>query len=562
MVDGANMSQDILKVAGRGAEILSCSLLNKGTAFSQEERDQLGLNGLLPPQISSIEQQIERIWVNFSQKRSPIEKYECLIRLMTRNELLFYQFIARYPVEVLPIIYTPTVGDAAMQYSRIYFHQRGLYLSYPHMDKIEEAFLNYRLDDVEVVVVTDGERILGLGDLGIGGMTIPIGKLSLYTLFAGIHPAKTLPIILDVGTNNQELLKDELYLGWRHNRIQGVEYDKFIEKFVKALKKRYPNVLLQWEDFGRNNARRLLDHYREKTLSFNDDIQGTAAVTLAALLTASKVAGESLRNAKVAILGGGSAGTGIADMIVNAMVEEGLSLDEARSRIYIVDIEGLIHFGTREIHEPQKIYVQSQENLKNWKIHTSQITLFDVIANAKPNILIGVSAQGGAFNRDVILEMSRHTKRPIIFPLSNPTTKAECTPDEAIEWTDGRAILATGSPFPPVIYNGKMVHITQCNNVYIFPGLGLGALVSKANRVTDGMLLAAARELASHAPAFTDPEGTLFPRIEDVRAVSKKIAFAVAQKACAEGVGSCPKDLEKEIESKIWTPHYPKYVPI
>ncbi len=559
MDDEENMEEKPIRIHKRGSALLNSSLLNKGTAFTQEERDLFGLNGLLPPCISTIEQQIERTYRTFSQKRTPLEKYECLISLMSRNELLFYQFIAKFPAEVLPIIYTPTVGDAALQYSRIYFHQRGLYLSYSLKDRLEEVFSNYAIDDVEVVVVTDGERILGLGDLGIGGMTIPIGKLSLYTLFAGIHPSRTLPILLDVGTNNPDLLNEKLYLGWRHERIHGEKYDAFVDAFIKALKKRYPKVLLQWEDFGKGNARRFLERYREEILSFNDDIQGTAAVVLAALLTATQVTKRELKNERIAILGGGSAGTGIADMIVSAMVDEGLSIEEARGRIYLIDVDGLIHFGSKNLNDNQKIYMQPQSRIKDWKV-SSHISLFDVMANAKPSILIGVCAQGGAFTQDVIQEMYRYTKRPIIFPLSNPTTKAECTPDEAIQWTEGKAIIATGSPFPPVVFRGHTYPITQCNNVYIFPGLGLGSLAAKAMHITEGMLLTAARELVKYSPALKNPHALLFPKIEDVRKISRKIAYAVAKKACDEGVGKCLlKDLEKEISERIWEPRYPKY---
>lgn len=545
---------EVVRTDKRGAEILNNALLNKGTAFTQEERDHLGLNGLLPPFISTVEQQITRTLRQLHQKKTPLEKYECLINLLNRNELLFYQLVARYPVEMLPLIYTPTVGDAALEYSRIYIPQRGLYLSYLLKDRIEEAFANYHIDEVDVVVVTDGERILGLGDLGVGGMAIPIGKTSLYTVLAGIHPSRILPIILDVGTNNAELLKDELYLGWRHARIEGAEYDAFIDQFVQALKKKYPKVLLQWEDFGRNNARRLLDRYRDKILSFNDDIQGTAAVVLGGLFAAHQATGRKLKNERIAILGGGSAGTGIADMIVDAMVAEGLSIDEARKRIYIIDIEGLIHFGTKQIFEPQKPYIHSQESLKNWKTHTSRITLLDVVVNAKPSILIGVSAQAGAFTKEIVEQMQKNSAKPIIFPLSNPTTKAECTPDEIIQWTKGDAIVATGSPFPPVIYQGKTFRISQCNNVYIFPGMGLGALASKAHKITDAMFVAAAKALASHAPILKDPTAPLFPKIEDVRAVSQAIALAVAEKAAPSA-----KNLAQAIADRVWEPRYPIY---
>lgn len=556
------MRQELIKVGKRGSAILNSSLLNKGTAFTQEERDALGLNGLLPPRISTVEDQIKRSYINFSQKRTPLEKYENLVGLMSRNELLFYQFISRYPAEMLPIIYTPTVGDAAIHYSRGYFHQRGLYLSYPLKDKLEEIIGNYSINEVDVIVVTDGERILGLGDQGIGGMTIPIGKLSLYTLFGGIHPARTLPIILDVGTNNEQCLNDELYLGWQHKRLSGSEYDAFIDRFVKAIHKRYPKVLLQWEDFGKNNARPLMKRYRHQILSFNDDIQGTAAVTLAALLAAVKVKKQSLKDQRVVILGGGSAGLGIADMIVNAMVDEKLTREEACQHIFIIDIDGLIDFGSKNVDEAQKPYLKSRDEVKDWKVNSDRISFFDVVANAHPTILIGVCAQGGAFTKEIIQEISKHVDRPIIFPLSNPTSKAECTPAEVIEWTQAKAIIATGSPFSPVEYEKKTYTIGQCNNVYIFPGVGLGAIGAQATEVTDEMFLEAARTLASFSPALKNPTASLFPPIEEVRMVSRHIATAVAKKACEENVAKISLDeIEKGIEAHIWEPHYPKYIP-
>lgn len=562
MRDEKVMQPETVKIPYRGAEILNRSLLNKGTAFTQEERDQLGLNGLLPPNISTLEDQIRRSYQNFSSLKNPLDKYANLVSLLSRNELLFYQFVSRYAAEMLPIIYTPTVGDAAMQYSRIYFHQRGLYLSYPLKEKLDEVICNYSVKEVDVIVVTDGERILGLGDQGIGGMTIPIGKLSLYTLFGGIHPAKTLPIILDVGTNNEALLKDDLYLGWRHKRLEGAEYDDFIDRFVKAIRKRYPKVLLQWEDFGKQNARRLLDRYRNQTLSFNDDIQGTAAVTVGALLAAVKATKKRLADQKIAILGAGSAGTGIADTIVEAMVDEGVSKEQACSRIYLIDVDGLIHFSSKNIFDPQKPYIQPQAALKDWKIHSDHISLQDVVSNAHPTILIGVCGQGGAFTKEVIVEMARHTDRPIIFPLSNPTSRAEATPEDILTWTEGKAIIATGSPFPPVTYQGKSHRIGQCNNVYVFPGVGLGALGCQAKQVTDGMFLAAAKTLAACSPALKDPSASLFPPIEEVRATCRKIALAVAKQACAEKVAQVSlSSLEEGIAAHVWEPHYPKYTP-
>ncbi|PIS02923.1 MAG: NAD-dependent malic enzyme [Chlamydiae bacterium CG10_big_fil_rev_8_21_14_0_10_42_34] len=554
------MEEEVVKLHKTGAEILNTPLINKGTGFTDKERDQLGLTGLLPPKVSSLEQQIKRSYLNFSEKKTPLEKYDSLAALLSRNELLFYQFASRYPSEILPFIYTPTVGDAAMHYSRIYFHQRGLYLSHHLKDRLDEIFENYNHDEIDVIVVTDGERILGLGDQGIGGMTIPIGKLSLYTLFAGIHPARTLPIILDVGTNNQTLLNDELYLGCNHTRLTGSAYDDFLEKFIRAVRRRYPKVLLQWEDFGKSNARRILDKYRDQILSFNDDIQGTAAVTLGALFSALRISNQTIVDQKVVILGGGSAGTGIADAIVSAMVADGLSYDEACKRIYIVDVEGLIYFGTKNITKAQEPFVHTRETLSSWPSNSEHISFLDVITNAKPTALIGVCAQGGAFTQEIIEEMAKHHERPIIFPLSNPTLKAECTPEQIVEWTKGKAIFATGSPFPPVEYEGKTYMVSQCNNVYIFPGIGLGALGASAEKITDGMFLEAARTLAKFSPALNDPTASLFPPIDQVRKISKEIARAVAKKACEEKVAKCPlSKIDQGIEKNIWDPHYPKY---
>ena len=551
---------EVIHLTKRGAEVLSRSLFNKGTAFTLEERDALGLHGLLPPKVSSLEDQIKRTYLNYSEKRTPLEKYQALMALMGRNELLFYQFTLRYAQEILPIIYTPTVGEAALHYSRIYFHQRGLYISYPLKDRLHEILENYSLEQVEVIVVTDGERILGLGDQGIGGMTIPIGKLALYTLFGGIHPARTLPIILDVGTNNQELLKDELDLGWNHPRIIGKEYDDFIEGFVEAVKRRYPKVLVQWEDFGRGNARRILEKFRGTLLSFNDDIQGTAAVTLGAIYAALQVKKETLGQQKIVIFGAGSAGTGIADMLLLALQEEGLEKEEALHRIFLIDQDGLIHFSSKQVSASQRLYSQGQAALENWDLKAEDISLFDTVKNAHPTILIGTSAVPGAFNKGVVQEMAKHVKRPVLFPLSNPTSRVECTPEEALLWTDGRAIIATGSPFPDVEYKHRKYKIGQCNNVYIFPGVGLGALAVRAKQITEGMFLDAAKTLASFSPALKDPTGSLFPDIEEVRWVSRQIALSVAKRACQEGVTDCAvEDIESAIENEIWEPHYPRF---
>lgn len=538
-------------------DILRTPLLNKGTAFTQKERDRLGLNGLLPCHISSIDEQLERIHQNFEQKKTPLGKYTFLSSLMNRNEILFYLFAEKYMEEIFPLIYTPTVGEASLQYSLIYKQPRGLYLSYPLKDKVDEMISALPHQDIAIAVITDGERILGLGDQGIGGMAIPVGKLSLYSLFGGIHPSKTLPIILDVGTNNEKLLEHPLYLGHKRKRVEGKEYDAFVERVISALYKRYPNLLLQWEDFGRNNAYRLMHHYRNKILSFNDDIQGTASVALAGILSACRVTDHSIVDKKVVLLGGGSAGLGIAQGIKRAMMEEGLSEKKAAARIYIVDVEGLLYEGLSSIREEQKLFVKSQKEVRDWKGSNELkiISLLDVIANIKPDILIGVSTQGGAFTEETIKEMARHVEHPIIFPLSNPTAKAEAFPEEVIAWTNGKAIIATGSPFAPVRFEGTTYTIGQCNNVYIFPGMGLGATAVGAKRITEGMFTEAAKRLSHSSPMLKDPSEPLFPHLRQIRQSSKEIAIAVGKQAIEEGVAKeC--DVENAIETIFWTPSY------
>ncbi len=554
---------DRIRLPLRGLQLLHNSLWNKGTAFTQQERDVLGLNGLLPPHISSLEEQLKRVYSNFIRKKSALGKYVFLLQLLARNEHLFYQFIAQRPAEMLPFIYTPTVGEASVQYSMIFTHQRGLYLSHPLMDKMEEMISNFPNRDIEVIVVTDGERILGLGDQGLGGMAISIGKLALYTTFGGIHPAKTLPIILDVGTNNEQHLKNELYLGWRHRRLQGAEYDAFVEKFVQTIKKQYPNALLQWEDFGKGNASRILEKYRKSLLSFNDDIQGTGAVALAALFSAIKVSQSNLESQRIVIVGGGSAGVGIAKMILSGMEQAGLSHEDALRRVFIVDSHGLLTTGCSHTDETQSDVLYPKEALEGWTLQESECISFkDVIANAKPTALIGVCGQYSIFTKKLIQEMAKHVERPIVLPLSNPTSKAECTPSELIEWTQGRAVVATGSPFPPVEYLGKTIEIAQCNNVYIFPGIGLGALAVEAKEVTNTMFLKAANILSNYSPALQDPTASLLPPLEKVRAVSREIAIGVAKCAIKEKLSQIPEsEIEKRVDAIMWTPSYPHIEP-
>lgn len=545
----------------KGEALLNDPLQNKGSAFSQQERDLLCLNGHLPYSIFTIEQQVERRYQNFRSQPNDISKYLFLTALQNRNETLFYRLVLEHVNEMLPLIYTPTVGDASKEYSILYSEPRGLYLSFPLKDKIEEMIENIEQDEIDVIVVTDGERILGLGDLGIGGMAIPVGKLALYTLFGGIHPARTLPVLLDVGTNNEALLKDPMYLGWRHERVRGKEYDDFIDAFVSAIQKRYPNVLLQWEDFAGMHARPLLDRYRDKICSFNDDIQGTASVALSAILSAVNISKQSLKNQKIALLGAGAAGIGICNELLRALVNEGMKEEDALKNFYLVDIQGLIHTGLPKIEEHQKKYAKDKNEISNWKVeNSSQITLLDVVQNVHPTILIGVSTQPNTFTEEIIKTMAKHVERPVIFPLSNPTSRAEAHPHDLVRWTKGKAIIATGSPFPPVVYNDHIQSIAQCNNVYIFPGVGLGAIASRAKKISDKMFLIAAKVLSEHSPMLKDSNAMLFPSFEHLRPICRKIAIAVGKTAQEEGLApqTTLQDLEKEIDSIIWFPNYDK----
>ena len=545
--------QQYLQTALTGHALLDQPLLNKGTAFPEGERRELGLTGLLPPGVSTPEVQLERIYGNYRQKTSNLERYIHLVSLQDRNETAFYRLLSEHLVEMMPIIYTPVVGEACQAYSRIYRRPRGLYISYPQRDAIDAALANLSDQDVGIIVVTDGERILGLGDLGIGGMGIPIGKLSLYTVCAGIHPATTLPIILDVGTNNQALLDDPLYLGWRHQRIRGAEYDAFVEAFVTAVTKRFPRVLLQWEDFAKNNAARLLERYQDRLCSFNDDIQGTGAVTLAAAMAGVAASGGQFAEQRVVLLGAGSAAAGITSQIVTAMQAEGLTEEQARSRIWLVDSQGLVHQGRADLDDFKREYAQPAA--------ATTLSLLDVVKRVQPTILIGTAAQPQAFTEDVVREMARHVARPLVFPLSNPTSKSEALPVDVIAWTEGRGFVATGSPFDDVQYDGRRIRIGQCNNAYIFPGVGLGVIVSRARRVTDAMFVAAARTLSELSPARRDASQALLPALSEVREVAKRVAVAVAMQAQRDGLADALShdELQRRIETTMWTPDYLPY---
>ena len=551
-----------LNVTLHGHQLLDTPMLNKGSAFTEEERRDLGLLGLLPPHVATMDEQLTRTYENYRQKTSDLERYVFLTSLQDRNEVLFYRLLQLHTAEMMPIVYTPIVGAASQHYSHIYRRPRGLYIGYPNADRIEEMLRNTPYpEEVRVIVVTDGERILGLGDLGIGGMGIPIGKLSLYTVCAGIHPATTLPIILDVGTNNRELLDDPLYLGWRHERVRGAAYDAFIEQFVVAVTRVFPNVILQWEDFAKQNASTLLDRYRNRLCTFNDDIQGTGAVTVSGLLAATNGAGVPLHQQRMVMLGAGSSVHGISDQLVAAMCDEGATPAEARSMIWLVDSRGLVHAGRTDLgDEPFKVaYAQPANCMDGWnRTESGPVTLAEIVHNVRPGILIGAAAQPGAFSESLICDMASHVERPIIFPISNPTSKSEAIPADLLAWTDGRALIATGSPYAPVPFGDTLVTIGQCNNVFIFPGVGLGVLASGARRVTDSMFAAAARALSELSPARQDPTASLYPALEDVRAAARHVALAVGLEAQRVGVAELctPVDLAHRVDQLMWEPRY------
>lgn len=544
-----------------GPALLETPLLNKGSAFTDEERANFNLHGLLPEAIETIEEQAERAYKQFIEFKTDINKHIYLRNIQDTNETLFYRLLDDHLSEMMPVIYTPTVGEACEHFSDIYRRHRGLFISYPNKDNIDDMLQNATKQNVKVIVVTDGERILGLGDQGIGGMGIPIGKLSLYCACGGISPAYTLPVVLDVGTNNQQCLNDPLYMGWRHPRITGDEYYEFVDAFISAVKRRWPNVLLQFEDFAQKNAMPLLTRYRDELCCFNDDIQGTAAVTLGSLIAASRAAESQLKDQTVVFLGAGSAGCGIAEQIIAQMISEGLSETEARERIFMVDRFGLLTDQMPTLLDFQAKLVQKHDTLGHWSTDSEAISLMDVIRNAKPTVLIGVSGQAGLFTEEAIREMHRHCARPIVMPLSNPTSRVEGRPEDIINWTDGAALVATGSPFAPVMYKEKTYPIAQCNNSYIFPGIGLGVLAARANRVTDGMLMAASRALADCSPLAKHGEGALLPEVDDIQEVSRYIALKVAKMAQLEGVAVVTSDeaLQKEIDSNFWMPEYRRY---
>ncbi|MBK0167408.1 NAD-dependent malic enzyme [Klebsiella sp. S69] len=553
--------EEPLYIPYAGSLLLEAPLLNKGSGFTKAERDAFNLHGLIPSSVETIEEQSQRAWQQFLDIKSDIARHIYLRNIQDINETLFYYFVEHYLPEMMPIIYTPVVGLACEHFSEMYRRARGLFISWEDRFNIDDVLHNASRQNIQVIVVTDGERILGLGDQGIGGMGIPIGKLSLYTVCGGISPECTLPIFLDVGTNNSRLLNDPLYMGWRHPRITGEEYFEFIDLFIRAVKRRWPDVLLQFEDFAQQSAMPLLERYRDELCCFNDDIQGTAAVTLGALMAASIATGRRISEQTVVFLGAGSAGCGIAEQIITRMVAEGLSDSEARGRIYMVDRFGLLTDNMTDLLPFQKQLCQPHIGLKDWQCEHDVCGLLDVIRCAHPTVLIGVSGQPGLFSEAAITEMYRHCQHPIIMPLSNPDSCIEARPEDILSWTEGKAIIATGSPFNPVLWQGEYYPIAQCNNVYIFPGVGLGVLICNARRVTEGMLMAASNTLAEYSPLVAHGSGPLLPDISDIQMVTKNIAIRVAQAAQRDGVASELSEelLWEKVEINFWHPEYRQY---
>ena len=551
-----------LPVGLRGMDLLDTPIWNKGTAFLDRERAALGLQGLLPPQVESLQEQSVRAYEAFSTQKTDLRRHIYLRQVQDSNETLFYRLMLDHIEEMMPVVYTPTVGLACQQFSHIYRRPRGLFVSYHVRDSLIQVLRNRPNPEVDVIVVTDGERILGLGDQGVGGLGIPIGKLSLYSLIGGIHPSRTLPIILDVGTNNQERLKDPEYLGWRHERVRGQEYLDFVDRFVQAVKQELPHTCLQWEDFATPNARPLLVRYQNELLTFNDDVQGTAAVVLGAVLGASKVAQKGIKEHQIVFVGAGSAAIGVADYLRVGMVEGGFSESQARARFWIVDKDGLLDSDRQDLSDEQKVYARLRNEIADWpRNERGQVGLAEVINKVDATVLIGLSTVKGIFTESIVREMAKKTGRPIIFPLSNPTSRSEAEPSDLLAWTEGRALVATGSPFAPVKYGGKNIEIAQCNNVFIFPAVGLGLLASKARRVTDKMMLAGARALGDHSPALRDPTASLLPSVKTIREVALEIAYAVALKAQEEGLAPAhePEALRSAIVESQWTPDYLSY---
>lgn len=551
-----------IPITVRGYQLLNRPMLNRGVAFTHEERAALGLIGLLPPGERPIEDQVRRVYRQYQRQPDNLAKSLYLTHMRDRNEVLYYRLLAEHIDEMLPIVYTPTIGQVIQEYSQWYQRPRGVYLSIDHPELIETALQNYGLgaDQVDLVVVTDSEGILGIGDQGVGGIAIATGKLAVYTAAAGIHPRRCVPVVLDVGTDNLKLLNSDQYVGERHARVRGERYDEFVDQFVKTVQRLYPNAMLHFEDFAAGNAHRLLDKYRDEMCAFNDDIQGTASVVLAAVLSAVHRAKGSLCDQRIVVHGAGSAGIGIANAIRDAMMEEGLSQEEANERFWCLGSRGLIVEGM-PVRDFQAPYARSKEEVAGWSDGRGRIDLFSTVHHAQPTILIGTSAQAGSFTREIIEEMQQHAPEPIIFALSNPTSLTEAVPEDLLDWTEGMALIATGSPFDPVERGEMRYEIAQANNALVFPGLGLGVAVSKASRVSDSMIIAAARAVASLTYDDKRPGASLLPAMDELRLVSSTVALAVVRCAQEEGLARVQiDDPVQAVVDAVWKPEYAKIV--
>ncbi len=552
-----------LETSLTGKSLLNSGVLNKGTAFTYAEREEFKILGKLPYRIETLDDQVKRSYDQLQRYDNNLNKNIYLNSVLNQNETLFYKLCSIYTEELLPVIYTPIVGTAVQRYSSEFRAPRGLYIAYPDRHKIPEILANRTHPMIDIIVASDGERVLGIGDQGVGGMDITIAKLMVYTICGGLFPGFTLPVFLDVGTNNEALLNDPMYLGWRQPRITGAEYDEFIEMFVTAVKKNIPDVFLHWEDFGRDNARKILDTYVDKICSFNDDIQGTGAVACATVLAGVKTNRQKLSDQKIVIFGAGSAGVGIADQIFRALVSSGLSEAEAYSKFWLVDRHGLLLDNSPEIIFFQKPYCRNSQEVQNWQcVQKNHISLYDVIENVQPTVLIGCSAVSGAFSESIVTRMVEHLKnkntRPIILPLSNPPERCEASPKDLVAWTNGKALIATGSPFQPITYNNRTYEIAQSNNALVFPGIGLGICAVKPTVVTDNMIWAACEVLSDNAPILQDPTAPLLPRLKDAYVISQKIAKAVAMQAIQDGVAKpvSAEEVDTRIKAKLWTPEY------
>lgn len=556
--------EEFFEVYVRGRQLLNDPGLNKGSGFTKEERHAFGLEGFLRSGSSSMEVQVERTIEAYRRKPDDMEKYIFLQGLQDRSEPLFYRLLRDNLTEMVPIVYTPTVGQACLELSHIQRRYRGVYITPENIGRIDEIFGAVSLPHVYLIVVTDGERILGLGDLGSDGMGIPVGKVSLYVAAGGLHPAVCLPVCLDVGTNNEKLLADPLYLGYRQRRLTGEAYEEIVERFVLGVRRNFPDALLQWEDFAKHKAFRNLSRYRERILSFNDDIQGTGSAALAALTTAMRIKRSTFSDQRFVVVGMGQAGSGICYMIRTMLRQEGLSEEEARRRLFAIDIQGLLVEGDPALEAQQALYAQSRATVEGWRLaDPSRISLLDVVKNARPTVLVGVTAQRGLFSAQILEEVASATDRPVVMALSNPTSRAECTLEEMARATDGRGLLATGSPSSSLTWNGRTIRTSQGNNLYVFPGVGLGALVAKAPRVTDGMFLSAARAVSAMVSQREEEDGLLLPDMEEIREVSARVATAVAVEARDAGLGRLLPDAELEtlVRKAQWDPRFTPYRP-